>query len=764
MRLAIRSLLKDPGFAILAAGSLAVGIGLAAALSGIADAILFRPLPVPDPGKIVRVFTSSEQEPFGLSSFPDFEDLRRAVRSVSMTAQTQVMIACSVDRSSAAEVRLGLAVPQDYFDVLGVQPAAGRFFRSEESHGAVVVLAHGFFESRFGGDPRAIGRTILLSATAFTIVGVAPADFALDRFVHEDFYVPIQAWDAGLLPANGHPNQDRGRRYLRIYARLRRGWSVALARAEIATVFARLESEHPESNRGRRGMVTTEFDARVEADHTMPRLAMLLMAVTALITAVACANVAGLMLLRAETRAAETAVKLALGATRARLLREHLAVASVIAIVGAAAAAPVAKLVALALSRAITVPSDISFAITPRTDLRILLAAALLVTLACGFAPAFARRRGTRARDVLVVGEIAFASGLAACGMMLGSAISSAARIDPGFRTEHVLTMALDPAQVRYEEARGRAFYDQVLDRLGHLERVKAVALAQSAPLGFTGAQRQIEIAGEPERSAIWINIVTPGYFDLLRIPIVAGRGFEASDSATSPPVAIVNEALARRCGVGSRFRMHGRIVQVIGVARNAQYLIAGEAPRPSFYLPFSQNYSSRMMLHAETESSPEAMVKEIRTIDPLQPVSEIRAAGDYLREGATFRARLALATIASVGACGLLALGGLYSVVARSVAARRREIGVRMALGATAGSVAMGVVMRAARLAGMGTVLGSAAAFGVRNALAGLVSGVGLPRFAGIAPVIVFALSLCAAFFPARRAMRVDPARLLHT
>ena len=699
-------------------------------------------------------------------------DLKRASLTVRMVAQTQVLVALdpSVGSFRNSQVRLGLAVTPDYFTVLRVPAKLGRTFTNDDARQPVVILAHSLWKSHFGSDPRIVGRTILLSGTPFVVIGVAPEDFGLDRFVHEDFFVPIEVYDAALLPSTGNPTQDRARRYLSIYARLRPGATIAQARAEVSTLATRLESEYPSTNRGRRGIVLSEFDARTQSDRTMPALARLLIAVGALILLIAGANVAGLLLLRAETRAGDIAIQLALGATRARLLIENLAVSATLSIAGALFALPLALLAMRAVEHFATLPSDIHFAIVPRTGASVLMgtaAAAIAITLACGFAipkhrtlGSRAGRSNTRVRDALVVVEIALASALVSGGASLASAISSASKIDPGFRTDRLQTMALDPAQVRYDEVQSRAFYDQLLNRAARLGRA---ALAQSAPLGFTGAQRQIEIAGEPEHSAIWINIVTPGYFDLLRIPVTAGRSFDRRDTAASAPVAIVNEKLSERCPVGSRFKMNGRFVEVIGVARNAKYFTIGEAARPFFYLPFSQNYASRMVLHVESADA-HAVVDEIRAIDPAQPVSEVRAASDYLTQGATFQARVALHAIAAVGSCGLLlALAGLYGVVSRSVVARRREIGIRMALGAKPSDVVLMILASAARLALIGTVAGAIAASESTRLLAGLLPGPQWsPRFV-VASALVFACSLIAAFVPAMRAARIDPAQCLH-
>lgn len=749
---------------MLASGSLAIGLGLTAALASIADAILLRPLPVNHPREIVRIFTASADQPLGLSSYPDFIDLRRASQTVAMVAQTQVLIAVdpsvgSFRNFTSPQVRLGLAVTPDYFETLNVAAKLGRIFRPDDSREPVVILSHSLWTSRLASDPKVVGRTIRLSGTPFTIIGIAPENFGLDRFIHEDFYVPIQVYDAGLLPSTGNPTQDRGRRYLSIYARLRPDATIPQARAEIATVGTRLESDHPSTNRGRRTVVLSEFDARLQADRTMPTLARLLIAVSVLILAIASANVAGLMLMRAETRAAEIAVKIALGATRTRLLFENLATAATLSTTGALFAVPLAWAATRALKHVATLPSDIHFSIVPGVDTRILLVtagAAVVITLICGLATPrhTTLNTRTRGRDVLVAVEIALASALVCCGASLSTAISSASKIDPGYRADHLLTLALDPAQVRYTESQAREFYDQVLDR------IERTALAQSAPLGFTGAQRQIEIAGEPERAAIWMNIVTPGYFGLLRIPIVSGRAFDLRDTAASQRVAIVNEQLAKRCGVGCRFKMNGRLIEVIGVARNAKYFSIGEPPRPYFYLPFSQNYASRMVLFAGSADA-HAVVDEIRAIDPTQPVSEIRPASDYLTQGAMFQARVALKMIATVGFCGLaLALAGLYGLVARWVAARKREIGIRMALGAQPVTVVRMIVGQAARLALIGTGVGVVAASNAARFLSGLLP---VSRFSTgflFACAMVAACSLIAALIPAFRAARVEPAR----
>ena len=762
-RFALRSLARSPGFAILCVGSLAAGLGLTAALSTIADAILFRPLPVAHPEEIVRVFTASAHQRLGLSSYPDFDDLRRASATARMVAQSQILIAVATGPGSPAQVRMGLAVTPDYFDVLGIPTAAGRTFRLDEAHDAVVVLAWAFWESH----PSALGSRILLSGAPFTVIGVAPKNFSLDRFVHEDFYVPIGVYESGLLPSSGKPMEDRSRRYLSIYARLNPRASLARARAEIAAVGTRLDAGHPESNRGRRLLATTELDARMSGDRTMPALAALLIGVAGLMLAVACANLGGLLILRGAMRSAETAVKIALGASRGRLFLERLAVALLLALAGAALALPVASAALRLFALAATAPSDLRLGIAADLDTRILpvLASAAIAAIACGCLPAH-NSRG-RWRKILVTGEIALASSLVACAFSLLDSLARIARQNPGFQTAHVLTLALDPAQVRHTEAHARAFYREVLERVGAMSGVRCVALAQSAPLGYTGAQREIEIAGETEPATLWTNLVTPSYLDLLRIPILRGRAFDDRDTAASEPVAIVNEELAKQGGIGARFRMNGRMVRVIGVARTAKYFSLGEAPRPYLYLPFSQNYASRMVLHVETSGDPARaaypIVAAIHALDAAQPVSEIRPASDYLAQGATFQARVALEATGVVAACGLaLALAGLYGMVAQAVAARRREIGIRMAIGARGRTIMAMLVIDAMCLAAVGTCAGLALAWFARRELVGFVPGGHDPAAFAFAAVAVLVLSAGASAIPAARAARIDPARSL--
>jgi hypothetical protein len=883
--------------------SLAAGIGLTAALASVADAILYRPLPVPHPGQIVRIFTSSAEQPRGFVSFRDFEDYRSRSRTVAaMTAQTQVLVAVGGDAENASRIRLGLAVTADYFDALRVSPAIGRGFRADEWRQPVVVLSDAFWRSEFGAERRIVGRAIRLGGVPFTVLGVARKNFGLDRFVHESFYVPMGVYEPGILASNGHPLEDRGRRFLMVYGRLASGdaghdATIEQVRAEFSTLAARLEAEYPETNRGRRAIAVTELEARMGADRTLAALAALLIALAALILAIAAANAGGVLLARAEARTKEITVRMALGATERDLLFVSIRDAGLLALAGAAVGIPMAWAATRLLARVVALPTDFPFAIEPRMDARIILIAALasaVAAMVCGCAPALAARRieiwaGLRsAGDVnraqrherparliacptrsaggsiatwrsgrrgrwsggLAAVEVALATALVATGAWLLASVRSVDRIDPGYRVDGVLTMALDPGQTGYTRAATRTFYDQLLRRVRGIAGVKNAALAQSVVLGYTRTPAQVHIDNDIEngiendegdavggvvsgqtargqkaggqtargQTTMWMNTVTPEYFALMRLRLVAGRGFDGRDTESSPAVAIVNQELAKRCGVGTRIRVNGRMAEVVGVARTAKYFDIHETPQPHLYLPYSQNYASRMVLHIETGTQTKvcatcsglarlplpsstvaggeapgdigsdiagdpngggpaissavhgalpvnppvltAVLREIRALDAGQPVSEIRPLRDYLEQGAMLGARVGVDAVGGVGVCALaLALAGICGLISQSVRRRRREIGIRIALGATRASV-VGMVMRraiAAMALGTGSGLGMAVwATRLLAAVAPRTGGIDIWSAGGAAAVAM--AGLAAALVPAWRASGIDP------
>jgi predicted permease len=717
----------------LAVLSLAAGIGLMAALASIVDAILLRPLPVARPWEISRVFTASEGQPFGFVSYLDFLDFRKAR---PMVAECLIPVAVG----DPARMELALAVTPDYFRVLGVSARFGRTFAEED--GKVAVLGR--------GSASDIGKTLRVGAALYTVIGVAPENFGLDRFLHEDFYIPIRSYGDGKIL------EDRSRRFLTVFMR---GGNVA----EVASIAARLEREHPETNRGRRAVVLDELTARLRMDKMMTPLAGLLSALAALILAIGCANACGALLMRAEARARETALKISLGAGPVRLVGVALRESAGIAILGCGLGLPFAWAVTEALRRSVVLPTDYG---------RIVLAAVMAVviaTLICGVVPAClvvwrmdvwatlkARERSAKggARNVLVVIEIAIAAALAVTGGSLWMGLSAAKNTDLGFRSDGISVVTFDPGQSGYSEARARGFYRELTERVKELPGVRGVALAQSVPLGMTGAQRQIRIRNEDEMT-VWMNIVTPEYFDLMHIGFLAGGTFDERGGA------IVNEELAKRVGLGEKMRVNGRMVEVVGIVKTAKYMRWDEAPRPFFYLPYKQNYASRMTLHVQSSAN---VLEAVRRLARDVPASDARPLREYFDNGAMFGVKVALRVAGVVGGGGLLlALAGLYGVVSSAMARRRREIGIRVALGARHGAVFAMVVRQGMGLAVVGTAVGLAAAQGGGRLLRGFVPGSGESWWAGaVAAVLIIGASLVACAVPAGRALRVDPGAVL--
>lgn len=825
----IRTLRKHSGFALAAALTLAVGVGLSTALLSGADALLLRPLPVPEPERIVRIYTAARFQPLGYFSYPDYADFARETRTLAgMEAQVQILAAMADIGGSrsgeAPRVRMGLAVTPNYFHTLRVNAQAGRVIEPADAHDAVVMLADSFWRSHYSraeSGSGVIGQTISIAGAPYTVIGVAPRGFGLDRFLREDFYVPMDAYaerlvaDAGVLPeANGPrgPLNDRGRRFLSVFARLGPGAGVAQARAELAARAARLESEYPDTNRGRSSVVLTEREARWKLDRTVPRIAVILMLMAVLILAIACGNVSGLLLLRAEERAGEIALRSALGASPWRLLAGMQSECVPLAGAGLAAALPLAWALVHAAARSFTMPVDFAITFAPKIDGRMLAwatAAATGTTLTGGLVPWLAARRvnpadvlksagskiaaAGRTRDALVVAHVALAAALLGACALMAAQMLAARRIDLGYRTDHVLAMAFDPAQLRDGESRARAFYTSLLESITQVPGVRRAALAQSVPLGMTGTQKQVRIGAALEPTAIWMNTVTPDYFELMRMPLREGRGFVLSDNAGSPAVAVVNEEMAKLWGAQSGVRQNaarqsqvrespigqgalgqvmtvaGRRIRIVGIVKDARYFAAGEAPRPFFYLPFAQNYASRMFLHVETAGAPAAMaptaIALAHSIDARQPVSEVRALARYFDEGALFELRTAVRTAGTAAVCALLlALAGVYASLARTVQSSRKEIGIRLALGASCGDVTRRFAWRGTRLVTAGAAAGtalaaiSATASASPNGLFGPEAGVSAVAL-GCSFAAVALAGMTASMVPARKAARLDPA-----
>jgi predicted permease len=755
---------------------------LAIALSSIADAVIFRPLPVARADEIVRIFSTSPLHSLGFVSYPDYRDIARGTRTLSsVAAQTQVLLAVGAGNTEL-RMRMGLAVNAHYFDALGVRMHAGRSFHEDENRHAVVVLSHSFWQRQYNADAAMVGRTIFLAHAPFTVIGIAPAGFGLDRFLHEDFYVPLGVYAAGLLPVTGRPWEDRGRRYLSLYAR--RSAPLAAVQAELGSLTAQFAREFPVTNRQQKLIDMTDLDARIASAGGLHTAAWVLLSLALLSVCAASSNVCGLLLLRAEARAGEYALKVALGASAARLLREAFTESWALTAIGTATAIPLAWAGLKAAQRLWEMPTDLAVHMDARIDGRMALiavAGACVTILLCTAVPAYAAQRESvpltalryavrsPLRSVLVVVQVALAAALLGSGASLLASMLSASRADLGYRTDHILTMTFDPSQTLADKTHTRAFYRALLDRTALLPGVRQTALAQFLPLGFTAAQKRVKIAAL-DSVAVWMNTITPGYFDLMRMPLIAGRDFNTHDTDGTAPVAVVNEALARYWpdgrALGEIMEVDGLRTEVVGVVETAKYQQISEAPRPFFYLPYEQNFVPRMTLHIRTLGAPAASTPSVlaaaREIDPAQPVSEIRPFEQFLSHGALFTARIGVTVTAVAGGCiWVLSLTGLYACIASAIHRREREIGIRRALGARRWSIAGLVLTHGAKLTLAGIGIGWMLAAAGQRWTGQMIQQNGMGNWAGpaAASAVAAIASLAACFLPAWRASRGHPA-----
>jgi predicted permease len=637
---------------------------------------------------------------------------------------------------------------------------------------------------------------VKLSKVDFTIVGVAPQSFpGLDRYVHESMYVP-----QGVTPRFAPDEKDllghRDRLNLSVYGRLQPGRTASEAQAELQTIARNLEQAYPETNRGRGALAMPELQARMRVDPDDALQTAIFLAIAGLVLLIACANVASLLLSRARARSREIAIRLAIGASRTRLLRQLLTESLLLAFAGGAAGLGLA-LVGIKFFSAIRLPTALPLWLVAHLDMRVLAfcaVASALSGIVFGIAPALhtlrtdlsgtlksgdaalsGKRRRFQVRNILVIGQVAVSMLLLLIAGLLVKDFSNATAFTAGFRTDHVLLLTMDPSLVGYQEAQGRAFYRQIEERVGSLPGVRSVALGEHIPLGVTSSSKNVVIEGyEMPRDQQSLSILTDSvdehYFNVMQIPVVAGRKFQSSDALSSVPVAIVNEAMAqtywpKRSPIGGRIQMGKQTLQVVGIAKNIKYRDLSEHPQPFLYLPFSQQYESLMTLHVETAVDPASLagpvLAEVRKLDAATPVQDVQTMQHFFQEGALFGTRLITQVVTVIGLFGLLlAITGLYGVIAYSVSRRTREIGIRMAIGADPGSVARLVLRQGMKLTVIGGAIGLVLSLLASQVLGSLLVGVSArdPEVYVAVPLLLAAISLLACYVPARRAARIDP------
>ena len=805
VRYGLRLLVKNPAFSLVAVASIAVGVAACAAMFSVADAMVLRPLPVPRAGEVVTINGTAPDDGgrgTGLS-YLGFQELSNSARSFSGVAAHRVLTTSFALRpEDQAESRLGFAVSGNLFDVLEVRPEVGRFFRQEEDRAAgrdtVVVISHDTWVRSFNGDPAVVGRELRLNGVPLTVIGVAPASFTgLELVLPGAFYVPLHMLPTLVQTSQAHLLDLRTVRMLNVKARLRPGVSLEQARAEVRQIGEAWQQAHPADERSRGLILRTHFEARqVERGYAVAVVGMML-TMALVVLAVACANVAGLLISRAPTRAREVAVRIAIGAGRLRLVRQLLTESLLIAVAGGLTGIALAHGVIRVFQRW-NVISDIGVRIDFHTDRRVI-AVALTVSaasaLVAGLIPAFRSARvgdlsgtlrngseaGTRGRlwgrHTLVVSQVALALALVTVGVFLHQTFAAELRKGPGFRTEQMLIVDLDATFARYDAPRAARFYGQLSDQVRALPGVSSVALSSFVPLNQDFREsvalvpEGFQLPKGVDRVQVLASRVDEGYFDTMRVRLLAGRSFLASDTADAAPVVMVNETMARtywpgQDAVGKRIQFaDGTRRQIVGVAADTKYNTITEAPLNFIYLAARQDPAIRTTLLvgvSNGSATVAAPVREaVRALDRDVAITGVWTMEEFYQGNAAGLSSYLTGVVGGMGLVGLgLAMVGLYGLVAYTVSRRTREIGIRMAIGAQPASVLRMVMRYGGVLVIIGATLGLALTAALSGVLQGMfpsTAGVDVGVYALVVPVLL-AVTLVAALVPAVRAARIDP------
>src|SRR5438067_3503827 len=805
IRYGLRLLMRNPGFTAIATLSLALGIGANSAIFSLADALLLRPLPVYHPGSVVTISTDSANESGGIGGvvYPDYRDLRDKAHSFDgLTAFDLSRISVAKSANDSAHLRGALMVSGNFFQVLGVQPALGRGFLAEEDavsgRSPVAVLAYDFWRTEFSSDPSIVGRTMRINGIDFSIVGVAPESFTgIDQYVRPHLYVPT-AMSQALSASAENRIEDRANHDFQVKGRLKPRVTREHAQAELAAIWKGLEPLHSVADRQRVIRVRTELESRVVQDPPDAYLISLLLALVGVVLIIACANVANLLLGRARGRSREIAIRLALGVTRGRLVRQLLTESMLLAFLGALIGVGFAY-GGICFLQTIRIPTDLPIMISPELDGRVLVfsfACAIASAIVFGLAPALQASKpdlipalkntesGQGAhgrlmgRNTLVIAQVAMSMVLLIATGMLMDGFRHALVFRPGFRTDHILTMQFDTSLVRYSDAQSHDFFRNLVERARALPGVRGLTLSSTIPLSPAQELESVVLEGyrfpkEQVRAILLTSVVDEHYFDVMQPRLVRGRAFARWDKEDSTPVVIVNEEFAKaywpgQDAIGRRLsidRKKNVWLQVVGIAETGKYTFAGEPPTSFIYLPIAQNPRKSLYLLTNSYADPAllaAPLRElVRSLVPDQPVFNVRTMEDFYQVRTISVMRMIVEVVGTMGAVGLsLALIGLYGLIAFSVARRTREIGIRMAIGAARSDVLNMVLRQGLKLSMAGICIGGLISVAVARALTAGLVGLGHPNSATymIVPVVLFLVTLASCYLPAFRASRTDP------
>jgi predicted permease len=808
LRFAARLLVKSPGFTAVAVLSLALGIGANTTIFTLVNAVLLRPLPMEDSGRLVAVFTTDERNRGSFFNYMqtsrlNFEDYRKANDVFTgLVAYNGVPVAFS--GKGEPEQIIGEMVTGDFFSLLGVRPALGRGFLPDEDRvpGAslVTVLSYNFWQRRLGGDPAVVGQTITLNGHAFTVVGVAPKGFkGANAIFAPALWVPIMTHPQLATGFLAEGMDSRRALLFGMAGRLKPGVTLAQAEAKLKTIAGQLAREYPDDDGGRSVALLPLAQATINPAfrENMVSAAGLLLTVVGLVLLIACANVANLLLARASVRQREVAIRLSLGASRGRLVQQLLTEGLLLALVAAFFGMLIAYW-AQGLLWSQRPPGLAADAIDLTPDWRVLaftLAVSVVTALVFGLAPAFTasrpnivselKQRGGPAiggnrpfnlRSLLVAGQVALSLvALVGAGLFVKS-LGNAQRIDPGFDHEKLAVLTVDLGAQGYGEERARDFQRRMLERAAALPGVERATLASEIPLFAGGFMRTVfpegvDSSDRKNGKLVQLNTVEPGYFETMGITLKRGRDFAASDHPHAPHVVVINETMARQFwpdqdALGKRFKFFGQDWwnEVVGIARDGKYNFLGENPQPHIYLSLTQVFEPAVSLHLRSSGDPATALgmarREVQELDRALPITNVFTFGEILRQS-LWAPRMGASLLVVFGLLSLLlAVIGIYGVMSYSVNQRTRELGLRMALGADQGDVLKLVVRQGVTLAAFGIALGLALSFAGTRLVGNLLFDVTAHDpliFVGI-PLLLGVAALAASAQPAWRAARVDP------
>ena len=811
VRFALRILIKNPGFSVIAILSLALGIGANTTIFTVVNAILLNPLPVKQISRVVQVdtvdtktrVTAANVTKLGMS-YPNFQDYAREGKLFS--GLSCVVGPLPLTWSGGAEPKqiFGQMVSANYFAVLGLRPFAGRFFLPDEDTkpggNNLVVLSYSLWVNKFGSDPSVVNNVVTLNATSYSVIGVAPRGFkgAFTFGNAEQVWLPVSMYPQVL--AGFFKDNFNDRRFLTtaVIGRIKDGVSLNEAEASLKTIASNLEREFPKDNASRSVALTPLAEAAVGVNNRDQFVLAggLMMAIVGLVLLIACANLANLLLAQSASRQKEIGLRAALGASQIRMARQLLTESMVLAMLSGVVGLAIAY-----AGRAVLWSFRPPFILDGDVDLRFdshvlvfTLGVALVTAVIIGLAPSIkvarpnlieALKVGGRGgtvgwtrspfRSLLVVTEVALALvALVGAGLFVRS-MQSAQRIDPGFESKKLFVFAFDLGALHYEEGRGQQYFRAAMDRARSVPGVDSATIASNFPLGG-GLGRTVFPEGQDEASGYrgtltQLNDVAPNFFQTLRIPLVGGREFTDADRKDTRQVAIINEAMANQFwpnqnAIGKRFHFFGetQLREVVGVVRNTVVNNIGEEAQPLAYLPLTQDFAPAATMQVRTSGRPESTIAAVRgqvqSLDTNLALTNLNTIEELIDQG-LWAPRVGAALLAVFGGLALLlAIIGVYGVLSYSVSQQTREIGIRMAMGARTASVLSLIIGQGMRLAVVGLMLGLLIAFATMRVLSSLLFGVSAHdpvTFAGVSLILATA-AILGCYIPARRAAKVNP------